>query len=373
MNTDIGRLLTLQAEQTTDEASLLLAPDGTIAWCNPTAERVFGYTRDEMIGMSARNLFTPEDVKEGVPDFELCVAARSSDMSNDRWLQRADGSRFWATGSTTALRNEKGELIGYAKTLRNRTDLKEQIELLRNRVEALMQADEHKDIFLSTLSHELRNPLAPLVNALQLIRMTEADNTALQYPIKLIERQVEFIRRLVDDLLDVTRISAGKVQLSFQSVDLRDVLARAVESTRSALAERRHHFAQHVLGAAIIVNADASRLEQVFVNLLTNAAKYTPEGGKIELRASMDHREALVHVLDNGVGIPKDMQPYIFDLFTQVAANVGRASGGLGIGLSVVKNLVELHGGSVQVRSEGTGKGAEFAVRLPLAHLRDAS
>jgi signal transduction histidine kinase len=203
--------------------------------------------------------------------------------------------------------------------------------------------------------------------------MTESGNAALQYPIKLIERQVEFIRRLVDDLLDITRISAGKVQLSFQPVDLREVLARAVESTRSALTERRHEFAQHVLSAPIVVNADAARLEQVFVNLLTNAAKYTPEGGKIELRASMDHREALVHVLDNGVGIPKDMQPHIFDLFTQVAANVGRASGGLGIGLSVVKNLVELHGGSVQVRSEGAGKGAEFAVRLPLAHARDSS
>ena len=373
MKADIERLLTLQAEQTTDEASFVFDADGTIMWCNPTAERVFGYTRDELVGMNAHQLFTPEDVQEGVPDFELNVAARSSDMSNDRWLQRADGSRFWAIGSTTALRNGNGELIGFGKTLRNRTDLKEQIELLRNRVEALTKADEHKNIFLSTLSHELRNPLAPLVNALQLIRMTESGNAALQYPIKLIERQVEFIRRLVDDLLDVTRISAGKVQLSFQPVDLREVLARAVESTRSALMERKHEFSQFMLSAPIVVNADAARLEQVFVNLFTNAAKYTPEGGKIELRASMDHTEALVHVLDNGVGIPTDMQPHIFDLFTQVAANVGHASGGLGIGLSVVKNLVELHGGSVQVRSEGAGKGAEFAVRLPLAHARDSS
>ena len=373
VNTDIERLLTMQAEQTTDEASFLFDPNGIIMWCNATAERVFGFTRDEIVGTSAHKLFTPEDVQEGVPDYELAVAARSSDMSNDRWLQRTDGSRFWATGSTTALRNDKGELIGFGKTLRNRTDLKEQIELLRNRVDALTKADEHKNIFLSTLSHELRNPLTPLVNALQLIRMTESDNAALQYPIKLIERQVEFIRRLVDDLLDVTRISAGKVQLSFQSVDLRDVLARAVESTRSALVERRHFYVQHVLSAPIVVNADPSRLEQVFVNLLTNAAKYTPEGGRIELRASMDQREALVHVLDNGIGIPKDMQPHIFDLFTQVAASAGSASGGLGIGLSVVKNLVELHGGSVQVRSEGAGKGTEFAVRLPLAHARDAS
>jgi PAS domain S-box-containing protein len=366
----VARLLTMQAEQTTDEAALVLDRDGTIVWCNATAARVFGYARDELAGLSLHRLFTSEDVLQGVPDYELHVAAQSSDMSNDRWLSRADGSRFWATGSTTALRDDNGEVIGFGKTLRNRTDLKEQIELLRNQVEALGKADEHKNIFLSTLSHELRNPLAPLVNALELIRMTEPQNTTLQYPIKLIERQVEFIRHLVDDLLDVTRISAGKVQLTLAPVDLREVLARAIESTRSLMSDRKHRFVQHVLGAPIIVNADAARLEQVFINLLANAAKYTPEGGYIELRASMAQTEALVHVLDNGVGIPKEMQPHIFDLFTQVSEDVTRTGGGLGIGLSIVKNLVDLHGGSVQVRSEGPGKGSEFTVRLPLTESR---
>jgi PAS domain S-box-containing protein len=370
---DVERLLSMQAEQSTDQASLLLDRHGMILWCSPTAARVFGYAREEMVGMDARTLFTPEDVQEGVPDYELKVAATSSDMSNDRWLQRADGSRFWAMGSTTALRDDKGEVVAFGKTLRNRTDVKEQIETLRNRADALLKADEHKNIFLSTLSHELRNPLAPLANALQLIRMTEPENAALQYPIKLIERQVEFIRRLVDDLLDVTRISAGKIQLALQPVDLREVLSRAVESTRSLFAERRNQFTQHVLSVAMVVNADPDRLEQVFINLLTNAAKYTSEGGSIELRASMEQTEALVHVLDDGVGIPKEMQPHIFGLFTQVTANLGRASGGLGIGLSLVKNLVELHGGSVQVRSEGPGKGSEFTVRLPLAQPRHTS
>ena len=367
---DTERLLFMQAEQSSDQASLLLDRDGKILWCSPTAARVFGYARDEMVGMSAHRLFTPEDVQQGVPDYELQVAAKSSDMNNDRWLRRADGSNFWASGSTTALRDGEGNVVAFGKTLRNRTDVKEQIEMLRNRVDALLKADEHKNIFLSTLSHELRNPLAPLVNALQLIRMMDPQNAALQYPIKLIERQVDFIRRLVDDLLDMTRISTGKIQLALQPVDLREVLARAVESTRSLMTERKHEFAEHMLPAPIVVNADADRLEQVFVNLLTNAAKYTPEGGRIELRATLEQTEALVHLLDNGVGIPKEMQPYIFDLFTQVAANEGRASGGLGIGLSVVKNLVELHGGSVQVRSEGVGKGTEFTVRLPLAEPR---
>jgi PAS domain S-box-containing protein len=367
---DIGQLLVLHSEQTSDQASLLLDREGTILWCNPTAARVFGHACEDMIGMPVRTLFTPEDVEQGVPEYELTVAAKSSDMSNDRWLQRADGSRFWATGSTTAIRDERGEVVAFGKTLRNRTDLKEQLETLRNRVEALVRSDEHKNVFLSTLSHELRNPLTPLANAVQLIRMADSASPALQYPVQVIERQVEFIRRLVDDLLDVNRISAGKVQLSLQPIDLRDVLGRAVESTRPLMVERKQHFVQHVLAAPIIVNADPGRLEQVFVNLLTNAGKYTPEEGRIELRASMEQTEALVHVLDNGVGIPKDMQPHIFELFTQVDATVGRSHGGLGIGLSVVKNLVELHGGSVQVRSEGPGKGSEFTVRVPLAHSR---
>jgi PAS domain S-box-containing protein len=363
----IERLLRMHSEQTTDQSTLLLDSAGAIVWCNPTAAHTFGYSMAEMKGLSCHRLFTAEDVQHGVPDYELRVAAESNDMNNDRWLQRADGSKFWASGSTTALRDENGTVIGFGKTLRNRTDLKEQLETMRNRAEALLSADEHKNIFLSTLSHELRNPLAPLVNALQLIRMSGPTNEALHYPIKLIERQVEFIRRLVDDLLDVTRISAGKVQLVLEPIDLREILMRAVETTRPLVNQRRHTLTQLLLPTPIMVRGDAGRLEQVFVNLLSNAAKYTPEGGRIELRASREEGEALVHVLDNGIGIPSDMHPHIFKLFTQVASGAQHAAGGLGIGLSLVKNLVELHGGSVQVRSEGTDKGSEFTVRLPLA------
>lgn len=196
--------------------------------------------------------------------------------------------------------------------------------------------------------------------------MSGASNEALHYPIKLIERQVEFIRRLVDDLLDVTRISAGKIQLVLEPVDLREVLARAIETTRPTIAQRRHTLTQLLLPTPIVVRGDPVRLQQVFVNLLSNAAKYTPEGGRIEVRASREIDEALVHVLDNGIGIPSDMHPHIFKLFTQVSTGTRHSEGGLGIGLSLVKNLVELHGGSVQVRSEGADKGSEFTVRLPL-------
>jgi signal transduction histidine kinase len=175
------------------------------------------------------------------------------------------------------------------------------------------------------------------------------------------------MRRLLDDLLDVTRISAGKVDLQVQNVDLRTVLARAVENVLPMIDQRQQSFAQHLLQTSLIVRGDPTRLEQVFVNLLTNAAKYTPTQGSIELRATLDKAEAIVHVSDNGAGIAKEMQPHIFDLFTQVAAGGVDVQGGIGIGLSVVKNLVDLHGGSVQVRSDGAGTGSEFTVRLPLA------
>ena len=368
MNT--GELLLLHATQTSENGVLLMEASGIIRWCNETAVRTFGYPRADLVGKHIRQLFTPEDVQEGLADFELLVAGNSSDMQNDRWMLRADGSRFWATGSTTGLRDQNSKLIGFGKIVRDGTDIKEQLETLRNRAEALLRADEHKNIFLSTLSHELRNPLAPLMNALQLINLAAPDNRTLQYPIRLIERQVEFIRRLVDDLLDVTRISAGKIELQLQPTDIRDILMRALESTRAVITQKGHRLEQHVLAAPIVVNADPGRLEQVFINLLNNAAKYTPDGGNIDLRAGMDQTEAIVHVMDNGVGIPKEMQPHIFQLFTQVSDNAARSEGGLGIGLSLVKNLVELHGGSVQVRSEGPGTGSEFTVRLPLARAR---
>ena len=364
------RLLGLMAEQTTEHGVLLLDPKGAVLWCNQAAADITGHTCAELVGRAVHILFTPEDVQEGVADHELAVASHSADMHNDRWMLRGDGTRFWATGATTGLRDDKGRHIGFCKIFRDGTDVKEQLEMLRRRADALMTADQHKNIFLATLSHELRNPLAPLTNAVHLMRLSAPVGHALEYPMKLIERQVDFIRRLIDDLLDVTRISAGKIQLERERVDVRDVLARCIESTAPLIEQRKQRLTQNILPTAIIVTGDPARLEQVFVNLLTNASKYTPEGGEIEVRATMEQNEGMVHVIDNGIGIPADMLPRIFDLFTQVDASSQRTQGGLGIGLALVKNLVQLHGGSVQVRSPGTGKGAEFSVRLPLAQPR---
>lgn len=359
-------LLRLLLEQDKDHALLLLDAGGRIVGWLAGAEYIFGYRAEEMIGQPVTRLFTPEDVQRGLAEHELEVARKNGRAEDDRWQVRKDGNRIWASGAVIALRDFAGEVVGFGKILRDRTDVKGQIEALENRVEALENADQRKNLFLGTLAHELRNPLAPLVNALHLIRLAGPIHENLAYPIKLIERQVDFIRRLVDDLLDITRIEAGKVQLQVGPVRLQEVLNRAVETCRPKAEERRQDLLVLLPPAPIHLDADSDRLYQVVVNLLNNAVKYTPEGGRIWLKATIEGDEAVVRVEDTGVGIDAEMLPRIFDLFTQEESSRSSSEGGLGLGLTLVKELVTLQGGTVQVRSEGRGKGSEFTVRLPL-------
>ncbi|HXS52984.1 MAG TPA: PAS domain-containing sensor histidine kinase [Usitatibacter sp.] len=363
---DVPKLLAMLTEQSPEHVVLLFDPAGHITWANPAAEHVFGYERGELAGLASSALFVPEDVARGLAGHEVEVAIRNGVAEDDRWQRRKDGSRFWAVGAMVALRDAAGEVVALAKVLRDRTDLKGQIETLRNHAIALEQAARRKDAFLSTLAHELRNPLAPLSNAVQLIRMSGAADGDIDYPLKVIERQADLLRRLVDDLLDISRIAAGKVDLERRPLVLQDLLRQCVEDVRTLVAERRHAVDVLVPDEPIRLAADAARLQQVFVNLLTNAAKYTPLGGRIALKATLEGHEAVVKVVDDGVGIPQEMLPRIFELFTQVESSRALARGGLGIGLALVRDLVAMHGGSVQVRSEGIGKGSEFTVRLPL-------
>jgi len=339
--------------------------DGRILSWNPTAESIFGIPADRAIGQPLAMLFTAEDLADGLPQYELLVGESHGAAEDDRWLVRADGSRFWATGVLTGLRDETGALVGYGKLVRNRTDLREQFETLRNEAAAAQIESHRKDVFLSTLSHELRNPLAPLTHAAQLIRLVAPGDPRLEPIVQIIERQLENLRRLVDDLLDLSRVGAGKIEINKTVVQLHDVIHRAVETTREIVRTRGHRLDVLLAEGAIRVEGDAARLEQVFVNLLNNAAKYTPEGGRIWIKGATEGDDAVVSVIDDGVGIPTEMLPRIFDLFTQVEAARPHAQGGLGIGLSLVKSLVSLHGGTVQVRSDGPGKGSEFVVRLP--------
>jgi len=233
--------------------------------------------------------------------------------------------------------------------------------------DALRDEDRRKNDFIAMLAHELRNPLAPIRNALEIMRLTVDDSDAIERTRAMIERQVGQMVRLIDDLLDVSRITTGKLRVQPEAITLGAVLEAAVEISRPALDKAKVRFDTAVPAEPIPLRGDRVRLAQVFSNLLNNAAKYTPEGGSVVLTVGREGAEAVVTVRDSGVGIPADVLPRVFDLFTQVDRTLNRSQGGLGIGLALVQRLVQLHDGRVTVRSDGPGQGAEFTVRLPVS------
>ena len=353
------------AEQSADHVVILVDAEGLILWWNEQAERTFGLAHEDIHGHPISRFFTEEDIERGTPEHEMAVARAHGAAEDDRWMARADGSTFWATGTMNVLRDSRGEVVGFGKVLRNRTDLKEQMETLRNQVVAMNDTHRQKDVFFTTLAHELRNPLSPLGNAVAIIRKSSSPLPEVVSSLDIIDRQIETLQRLVDDLMDVSRIHAGKIELKKEPISVHEVIHGALQSVGPLIRERRHALDVLLPPKPIVIEGDRVRLEQVFVNLLNNAAKYTPEHGKIWVSGTTEGNEAVVRVADSGVGIPHDVLPRIFDLFTQAESSRDHARGGLGIGLSLVKSLVSLHGGSVQVRSDGEGKGSEFIVRIP--------
>jgi signal transduction histidine kinase len=265
------------------------------------------------------------------------------------------------------------------EALRQRDELEQEVarrqlleEELHRRAEELREADRRKDEFLAMLAHELRNPLAPIRNAVEVLKVIGASGPQPQRAREMIDRQVKHLSRLVDDLLEVSRITRGKVKLTPGPVDLATVIARAVETSRPLIDSRRHELTVTLPPETVIIEADPIRLAQVVANLLNNAAKYTKDGGHIELAVETGPGETVIRVRDDGVGIAADLLPRVFDLFTQGDQSLARSEGGLGIGLTLVRSLVELHGGYVEGHSEGPGRGSEFVVRLPLKPLQFA-
>lgn len=231
----------------------------------------------------------------------------------------------------------------------------------------LREADRRKDEFLATLAHELRNPLAPVRNAAQVLRLKGSATPELKWASEIIDRQVQAMSRLIDDLMDVSRINQGKIELRVECVELVHVLRDAIETSRPLIDKCEHDLVLVLPDQALLVDADPIRLAQVFLNLLNNAAKYMDPGGRIELTAFQEHAEVVVMVKDTGIGIPVERLESIFEMFSQVDTALSRAQGGLGIGLTLTQSLIEMHGGSVEARSKGLGHGSEFMVRLPLA------
>jgi PAS domain S-box-containing protein len=349
-----------------DFAIFMLDLEGRVFDWNVGAEKILGYSQAEIVGRPFSTFFTPEETEAGVPDQELQRAAECGRSDDNRWHVRKDGTHFFANGVTSALRDEKGGLRGYAKVLRDNTERKRLEEELRERAEALANADRRKDEFLALLAHELRNPLSPIFNALTLLNQRNVPQPMQQEALGMMERQVRQLARLVDDLLDVSRITRGKISLQKRPSDLNVIIEHAVETSRPLIETHNHQLSISTASEPIRLNADPIRLQQVLSNILNNAAKYSEEGGRIILTAERNGNEAVISVKDTGIGISPEMLPRVFDLFAQADGSLDRSSGGLGIGLTLVKRLVELHEGKVEAHSEGLGKGSEFVIRLPL-------
>ena len=351
----------LLIESIRDYAIFMLDANGNVATWNPGAQRIKGYTASEIIGRHFSTFYPEEDVQAGKCEMELRVASETGRFEDIGWRVRKDGSRFWANVVINAVHDERGQLVGFSKVTRDLTERKQAEDERAARI-AAEEANRAKDEFLAMLGHELRNPLAPIVTALQLMKLRgDISSSKEQF---VIERQVQHVTRLVDDLLDMSRIAQKKIELKTDTFELATVVAKAVETASPLIEQRRHSFSVEVPRQGMPVTADPIRLAQVIANLLTNAAKYTEPEGRIELSAWRDGHEVVIQVKDNGIGIREDLLPKVFDLFVQGPRSIDRGEGGLGIGLTLVKNIVQMHGGSVVALSEGPGKGSAFVVRL---------
>ncbi len=354
-------------EQVKDYAIFMTDPQRRATSWNEGVQQIFGFGEDEWIGRDIVPLiFTPEAIEKGLAQKEFIDAEANGRAGDDRWMLKKDGDRFFALGILTALRDEQGGLLGFTKVVRDQTERKRLEDDLKLRAEQLGDLHRRKDEFLAMLGHELRNPLAPISNAVQLLHMHKDEDQILHQARTIIERQVGQMSRLVDDLLEVTRITSGRVQVRPELLQVGNIVERAVESASPLMDQRRHEFTVSLSPDPIWLNADPTRMEQIVVNLLINAAKYTENGGHVWLSAQQDGDECVLKVRDTGVGILPELLPRIFDLFTQGERSLDRSEGGLGIGLALVQKLVELHHGRVEAHSS-LGKGSEFIVRLPVA------
>jgi PAS domain S-box-containing protein len=333
-------------------------PDGHIFWYNQRWYEYTGMTPDSQEGWGWQSVHDPNVLPQVLERWQRSLATGEPfDMVFP--LRGADGAYRPFLTRVSPVQDEQGQVTRWFGT---NTDISEQLAA----EEALRTADRRKNEFLAMLAHELRNPLAPIRNAAQVLKLAGSTDARQQWAREVIERQIQHLTRLVDDLLDVSRITRGKVAIQREPLELSTILNRALETSRPLIDARRHHLTLSYPAERLWVEGDLTRLVQVVGNLLNNAAKYTDEGGHLWLEATREGGEAEVRVRDNGMGLSADLLPHVFDLFTQAERSLDRSQGGLGIGLTLVRTLVELHGGRVEARSEGPGRGSEFIIRLPV-------
>jgi PAS domain S-box-containing protein len=339
--------------------------DGNCSFVNECWCKMAGLSPDEARGQGWARALHPDD-RERVFQEWYTAAEQGLPFASEYRFRTPQGKVTWLQGRAVALCDETGQVGGYIGTL---TDITER----REAVEALQEADRRKDEFLALLAHELRNPLAPLRNGLEVMRLASGDASLVARSRDMMDRQLSHMVRLIDDLLDVSRISRNKMELRRSRVLLADVVSSAVETARPALEAAGHELTVSLPPEPIPLDADLTRLAQVFGNLLHNSAKYTERGGQIWLTAQREGDQVVVAVRDTGIGIPAFALPTIFDMFSQVDRSIERSAGGLGIGLALVKGLVEMHGGTVEAASPGPGQGSLFKVRLPVLKNRTES
>ena len=358
----------LGALQVTRELAVLrLTPDGRISGWHGAAERLFGYPSEAVAGQRYDFMFTEEDRARGVPQHEIELARQTGCSEDDRWHLRCDGSRFWASGLLGRHNDLSGQLLGYVKVVRDRTDLRMRMEALQSRVNTLVGELERRNAALMTLLHELRNPVGPLLSAAHLLQQ-EIPVDARRQMVDVVLRQTQVLKRLLEDAgTDTERVARPQ---RFRRLVLQEVLCAAVDGFRDE-AQRRLVQLQLIPPAAPIhIDADPDCLQQMLLNLISNAIKYSKPRGRVSVSATVEGGMTLIRVEDDGVGIAPENVERIFELFTREPPDGEGETApiGSGIGLAVVKRLASQHGGFVEARSPGRGMGSVFLLQLPLRH-----
>jgi PAS domain S-box-containing protein len=340
-----------------DDAIASKTLDGIVTSWNPAAMRLFGYQPAEIVGKPVTIIIPPELHAE---ESEILARLRQGERIEHYETVRVakDGRRIDVSLTVSPIRGEDGDIIGASKIARDITERKRTEQLLRD-------ANRQKDEFLATLAHELRNPLAPICAAAELLKHAKTLAPELRAATTILERQARQMTHLVDDLLDVSRITSGRIRLHPEPLELAELLKAVMDTYRQSADAARHQFSLAVTAEHVYVSGDRTRLTQIFSNILHNAVKYTPPGGRIEITLRAENRQAVVSIRDTGVGIPPEMLEHIFEPFAQLDRSYERADGGLGIGLTLAKRLIELHEGRIEARSAGRGQGTEFLIHLP--------
>jgi len=356
VNDEMFRLL---VENVRDYAIFLLDPHGIVTTWNAGAQHIKGYTKNEIVGRHFSAFYTPDAIARHWPQQELKLALEQGRFEDEGWRLRKGNIAFWANVVITPLFDDDRRLLGFAKITRDLTS--------RRRVEELQRGERRMNEFLAMLAHELRNPLSPIQSALDVVKLKPDDLDTAKWAHGIIARQTRQLSRMVDDLLDVSRVTRSKISLKFEPLDLREVVDDVLQSLRPAINDRRHSVSVDLPDESVIVNVDPTRMAQVLSNIIGNAIKYTPAGGRISVSASAADGLASLTIADNGIGMAPELVPRIFDLFVQGDRALDRREGGLGVGLTIAKRLVDLQGGTLTAASEGPDAGSRFTIGLPLA------